>query len=144
MRLLPDAGERAVRWGQRAALSPCPPGQGQATSRSPWAPRPRAARSVFVSNCLSSVLFLLPCPWEATLLFSPLCQPEAVNAPQAGKLTSVPLFVLLCLWCSLPGSNLPLGPARWQLQARTLQRRRFPLLAQTCAQEQGTSLKHRA
>lgn len=62
-------------------------------------PHPRApsARCV-LSNCLSSVLFLLPCPWEAMLRCSH--QPEAVSAPQTGKLTSVPLLVLpLSLLC---------------------------------------------
>lgn len=57
------------------------------------APSPCPSARCTLSNCLSSVLFLLPSPWEAMPLFSPLCHPEAVNAPQTGKLTSVP-------WCS--------------------------------------------
>lgn len=71
----------------------------------PAQPRPCAPSArCLLSNCLFSVLFLLPSPREATAaLFSPLCQPEAVNAPQTGKLTSVSLFVLPVSLLSLRG-----------------------------------------
>lgn len=76
---------------------------------SPVPARPRLGVCCLTASLLSSSCS--PVLGKPVALFSPLCQPEAVNAPQTGKLTSVSLL-------ALPVSvvfPLPLPPARWQL-----------------------------